>query len=56
MAVGHGGLYHSQSPEGFFQQASGLKVSLFSLAEKARQMRCAEENCVTYIGSEVIIG
>ncbi|KAH9465226.1 hypothetical protein MJO28_007015 [Puccinia striiformis f. sp. tritici] len=26
MAVGHGGLYHSQSPEGFFQQASGLKV------------------------------
>ncbi|PLW48047.1 hypothetical protein PCASD_03535 [Puccinia coronata f. sp. avenae] len=39
MAVGHGGLYHSQSPEGFFQQASGLKVSLFSLAEKARQMR-----------------
>ncbi|KNZ53564.1 2-oxoisovalerate dehydrogenase E1 component, beta subunit [Puccinia sorghi] len=25
MAVGHGGLYHSQSPEGFFQQASGLK-------------------------------
>ncbi|KAI5479548.1 2-oxoisovalerate dehydrogenase E1 component, beta subunit [Pseudohyphozyma bogoriensis] len=25
-AVGHGGLYHSQSPEGYFQQASGLKV------------------------------
>jgi len=28
MAVGHGGLYHSQSPEGFFMGASGLKVSL----------------------------
>lgn len=26
-AVGHGGLYHSQSPEAFFLQASGLKVS-----------------------------
>lgn len=26
MAVGHGGLYHSQSPEGYFQQAAGLKV------------------------------
>ncbi|GAA5833200.1 hypothetical protein JCM11251_005172 [Rhodosporidiobolus azoricus] len=25
-AVGHGGLYHSQSPEAFFMQASGLKV------------------------------
>lgn len=23
---GHGGLYHSQSPEGFFMGASGLKV------------------------------
>jgi len=27
MAVGHGGLYHSQSPEGFFLGASGIKVS-----------------------------
>ncbi|KAN0077158.1 3-methyl-2-oxobutanoate dehydrogenase [Tylopilus felleus] len=26
MAVGHGGLYHSQSPEGFFVGASGLKI------------------------------
>ncbi|KAG9318614.1 thiamine diphosphate-binding protein [Chiua virens] len=26
MAVGHGGLYHSQSPEGFFIGASGLKI------------------------------
>ncbi|KAJ4493417.1 thiamine diphosphate-binding protein [Lentinula lateritia] len=26
MAVGHGGLYHSQSPEGFFMGAGGLKV------------------------------
>ena len=26
MAVGHGGLYHSQSPEGFFMGASGIKV------------------------------
>ncbi|TFK42388.1 pyruvate dehydrogenase [Crucibulum laeve] len=26
MSVGHGGLYHSQSPEGFFMGASGLKV------------------------------
>ncbi|KAH7909929.1 thiamine diphosphate-binding protein [Hygrophoropsis aurantiaca] len=26
MAVGHGGLYHSQSPEGYFMGASGLKI------------------------------
>ncbi|CAE6434831.1 unnamed protein product [Rhizoctonia solani] len=26
MSVGHGGLYHSQSPEGFFMGAPGLKV------------------------------
>ncbi|KIJ69124.1 hypothetical protein HYDPIDRAFT_179013 [Hydnomerulius pinastri MD-312] len=26
MAVGHGGLYHSQSPEGFFMGASGIKI------------------------------
>lgn len=26
MAVGHGGLYHSQSPEGFFMGAPGLKI------------------------------
>jgi len=26
MSVGHGGLYHSQSPEGFFLGAAGLKV------------------------------
>ncbi|GAA5888144.1 hypothetical protein JCM6882_000295 [Rhodosporidiobolus microsporus] len=25
-AVGHGGLYHSQSPEAFFLQASGIKI------------------------------
>lgn len=28
MSVGHGGLYHSQSPEGFFIGASGLKVNV----------------------------
>jgi len=26
MSVGHGGLYHSQSPEGYFMGAAGLKV------------------------------
>lgn len=33
MSVGHGGLYHSQSPEGFFMGASGLKVVFFILFE-----------------------
>lgn len=28
MSVGHGGLYHSQSPEGFFLGAHGLKVAV----------------------------
>lgn len=31
MSVGHGALYHSQSPEGFFMGAAGLKVRLCSL-------------------------
>ena len=31
MSVGHGGLYHSQSPEGFFMGASGLKVRMYLL-------------------------
>jgi 2-oxoisovalerate dehydrogenase E1 component beta subunit len=35
MSVGHGGLYHSQSPEGFFMGASGLKVRI-CLLEFAR--------------------
>ncbi|KAF8744546.1 Transketolase, pyrimidine binding domain, partial [Rhizoctonia solani] len=28
MSVGHGGLYHSQSPEGFFMGAAGLKAQV----------------------------
>jgi pyruvate/2-oxoglutarate/acetoin dehydrogenase E1 component len=37
MSVGHGGLYHSQSPEGFFMGASGLKVRvrLFEFGQPA---------------------
>ncbi|KAJ8496795.1 hypothetical protein ONZ51_g896 [Trametes cubensis] len=31
MAVGHGGHYHSQSPEGFFMGAAGLKSSSWNL-------------------------
>ncbi|CAG7846156.1 2-oxoisovalerate dehydrogenase subunit beta 2, mitochondrial; AltName: Full=Branched-chain alpha-keto acid dehydrogenase E1 component beta chain; Short=BCKDE1B; Short=BCKDH E1-beta; AltName: Full=Protein DARK INDUCIBLE 4; Flags: Precursor [Serendipita indica DSM 11827] len=34
MSVGHGGLYHSQSPEGFFLGASGLKVIIVWPKEK----------------------
>uniref|UniRef100_A0A915A1F9 Transketolase-like pyrimidine-binding domain-containing protein n=1 Tax=Parascaris univalens TaxID=6257 RepID=A0A915A1F9_PARUN len=30
-AVGHGGLYHSQSPEGYFAHTPGLKVSEFAM-------------------------
>lgn len=30
-AVGHGGHYHSQSPEAFFCHAPGIKVSLILL-------------------------
>lgn len=32
-AVGHGSLYHSQSPESFFAHAAGLKASPFIAAD-----------------------
>ncbi|CRH00623.1 2-oxoisovalerate dehydrogenase subunit beta, mitochondrial, putative [Plasmodium relictum] len=35
-AVGHGGLYHSQSPEAFFAHASGIKIIVPSDAYKAK--------------------
>lgn len=38
MAVGHGGLYHSQSPEGFFVGASGLKVYFHFSASMASKL------------------
>lgn len=42
MAVGHGGLYHSQSPEGFFMGVPGLKVCLhaFLLRDCALHIFC----------------
>lgn len=30
-AVGHGGLYHSQSPEAYFAHTPGLKVQFVSI-------------------------
>lgn len=35
-AVGHGGIYHSQSPEAFFAHASGIKIVIPSDAYKAK--------------------
>ncbi|CXI59839.1 2-oxoisovalerate dehydrogenase subunit beta, mitochondrial, putative [Plasmodium berghei] len=35
-AVGHGGLYHSQSPEAFFAHSSGIKIIIPSDAYKAK--------------------
>ncbi|CAD51411.1 hypothetical protein PFAG_00887 [Plasmodium falciparum Santa Lucia] len=35
-AVGHGGLYHSQSPEAFFAHAAGIKIIVPSDAYKAK--------------------
>ena len=32
MAVGHGGHYHSQSPEGFFMGAAGIKVRRYCVS------------------------
>ena len=34
MSVGHGGHYHSQSPEGFFLGAAGLKVDHYFLQRR----------------------
>lgn len=36
MSVGHGGHYHSQSPEGFFLGAAGIKVrAIFFVGDMA---------------------
>lgn len=44
-AVGHGGLYHSQSVEGFFAHATGLKIVMPSSPADAKGLllRCIEE-------------
>lgn len=36
MSVGHGGLYHSQAPEGFFMGAAGLKVRVIGHIQSIR--------------------
>ncbi|RSH86880.1 uncharacterized protein EHS24_005158 [Apiotrichum porosum] len=41
MSVGHGGLYHSQSPEGFFLGAAGLKVAVVSTPIQAKGLLLA---------------
>jgi 2-oxoisovalerate dehydrogenase E1 component beta subunit len=41
MSVGHGGLYHSQSPEGFFLGAAGLKVVILRSPVQAKGMLLA---------------
>ncbi|XP_039750051.1 2-oxoisovalerate dehydrogenase subunit beta, mitochondrial [Pararge aegeria] len=44
-AVGHGGLYHSQSPEAFFAHAAGLKVVVprGPIAAKGLLLSCIQE-------------
>lgn len=49
-AVGHGGLYHSQSPEAYFAHTPGLKASknnvLFYLSKHNTQNRSLPPDCV----------
>jgi len=57
MAVGHGGLYHSQSPEGFFQQASGLKVVIPRSPSQAKGLLLAsirEPNPVVFMEPKIL--
>ncbi|PLW17951.1 hypothetical protein PCANC_10313 [Puccinia coronata f. sp. avenae] len=57
MAVGHGGLYHSQSPEGFFQQASGLKVVIPRSPTQAKGLLLAsirEPNPVVFMEPKIL--
>ncbi|EFP75914.1 hypothetical protein PGT21_005437 [Puccinia graminis f. sp. tritici] len=57
MAVGHGGLYHSQSPEGYFQQASGLKVVIPRSPSQAKGLLLAsirEPNPVIFMEPKVL--
>lgn len=57
MAVGHGGLYHSQSPEGFFQQAAGLKVVIPRSPSQAKGLLLAsirEPNPVVFLEPKIL--
>lgn len=44
-AVGHGGLYHSQSPEAYFTQVPGLKVVIPSTPADAKGLLLAAIRC-----------
>jgi 2-oxoisovalerate dehydrogenase E1 component beta subunit len=44
-AVGHGGLYHSQSPEAYFTQVPGLKVVIPSTPKDAKGLLLASIRC-----------
>lgn len=39
-AVGHGGLYHSQSPEAYFAHTPGLKVKYVNVDRMKRTFSC----------------
>ncbi|MBW0547921.1 hypothetical protein O181_087636 [Austropuccinia psidii MF-1] len=57
MAVGHGGLYHSQSPEAFFQQAAGLKVVIPRSPSQAKGLLLAsirEPNPVIFLEPKIL--
>ena len=59
MSVGHGGIYHSQSPEGYFLGAAGLKVYLTDMTSGMRFERfvlTARDSEITYTSERTSIG
>ncbi|XP_060820522.1 2-oxoisovalerate dehydrogenase subunit beta, mitochondrial isoform X1 [Bombus pascuorum] len=45
-AVGHGGLYHSQSPEAYFAHTPGLKVQFIVMPRGAKQAKGLLLSCI----------
>ncbi|KAL1286052.1 2-oxoisovalerate dehydrogenase subunit beta [Trichinella pseudospiralis] len=54
-AVGHGGIYHSQSPEAFFAHSAGLKICIPRSPKQAKEDVPVEEYTIPLGKAEILL-